>query len=1061
MLVLLLNLHVSAAALLQTVQIKSKGVAVRTVLKELKKQTGFYIMFNEKDIDKNLTVAVDIQDASLEQALDAILEGLPLQYNIVDDYVLITHKPKEKAAPRPQKQEQEQKVKLQGVVTDDKGEPLPFAAIRLKDTTIGTISDVNGEFTFEFDRDKGAVIEVSSMGYITRDIPYEGQLALHVSLETSVSDLNEVVVVAYGTRKKGTITGSVSTVKADKMENIPAASFDQALQGQAPGLMVTSNSGEPSKAAVFQIRGTNSLSSGTAPLFILDGLPISSADFNAISPNDIESISVLKDASSTSIYGARAANGVVVITTRRGRESGGAKVTARAQLGFSNLAQNDWTLMNTAERIQYEKEIGMDAGQDYDALSQIDINWLDMVFNNNAPLRNYELSVNEATEKSNYFISGGYYDQEGIATGSNFTRYNFRANMETKAKQWLKLGTNTMMAYEEIEQADEGQYALYTPISATRFMLPYWNPYQEDGSLASESDGSWKGTGQNPLEWMQNNPLTYKKYKAISTFFAELSPVEGLVIRSQLGADFSHTTGYMQSFPSYSPNNGSGSAGRNSSDILNLTITNTVNYRFKADDIHAFNFMVGQEGVDYHSEAFQVVSRGQTNDQLTNVSSGTRASSWGDSTSEYSYMSFFGRGEYNYDSRYFVDLSVRSDASSRFGKAGRWATFWSVGLMWNMMQENFMANNKWLSNAQLSLSTGTSGNSAIPNYDHLALVGGGLNYGGESGIAPLQRGNESLGWEQLWVSNLALHLGFLNRINLDVELYNKRTTNMLMEVPVSMADGGFGYRWDNVGAMVNRGVEVAVNAAVLRTKDFNWNVNANISYNHNEITELYNGLDEYEISSTGTKFVVGHSANEFYINRYAGVNPVNGDALWYTKDGEITNEYSESDKVMIGKSFTAPWQGGFGTALSWKGLTLSGQFSWVWDRWMFNNDRFFEESNGLYAAYNQSERLLYDRWKNPGDLTDIPRHGVAPQMDSRFLEDASFLRLKNVSLSYSLPEKYLAKTKFFSAARVYAQGQNLWTLTKFSGLDPESTSNVYKAQYPASRQFTLGLEVSF
>ena len=238
-------------------------------------------------------------------------------------------------------------------------------------------------------------------------------------------------------------------------------------------------------------------------------------------------------------------------------------------------------------------------------------------------------------------------------------------------------------------------------------------------------------------------------------------------------------------------------------------------------------------------------------------------------------------------------------------------------------------------------------------------------------------------------------------------------------------------------------------------------MSANASYNKNKIVELYNGLDEYEMSTTNLKLIVGHSAREFYLNRYAGVNPANGDALWYTKDGEITTEYNESDKVMIGKNYSAPWQGGFGTSFGWKGLILSAQFSWVADRWMFNNDRYFEESNGMYTAYNQSKRLLYDRWKNPGDVTDIPRHGITPQMDSRFLEDASFLRLKNVMLSYTLPQMWLKKTNFFNMARVYIQGQNLLTFTKFSGLDPESSLNIYKAQYPMSRQYSLGLEVTF
>ena len=364
-------------------------------------------------------------------------------------------------------------------------------------------------------------------------------------------------------------------------------------------------------------------------------------------------------------------------------------------------------------------------------------------------------------------------------------------------------------------------------------------------------------------------------------------------------------------------------------------------------------------------------------------------------------------------------------------------------------------------NAQVTLSTGTSGNSSIPNFEHLELISGGLNYNGESGIAPAQPGNSKLGWEKVWTNNVGLRLGFLNRINVVAEAYHKLTSNMLMSVPVSYADGGFGYKWDNVGAMVNKGAELTIDLDVLRCKDFFWNININGSYNRNEITELYNGLDEYEMSGTNTKLVVGHSVGEFFMNKFAGVNPANGDPLWYDKDGNITTEFNESDEVMIGKNYIAPWQGGFGTTLGWKGFTVNAQFSWVADRWMINNDRFFEESNGLYTVYNQSKRLLYDRWKQPGDVTDIPRHGVTPQFDSHLLEDASFLRLKNLMISYTVPQKMLQRTNFFNNARVFVQGQNLFTLTKFSGLDPENTSNIYRAQYPASRQFTLGVELSF
>lgn len=948
------------------------------------------------------------------------------------------------------------------VISQTGREPLIGVSIQQKGTANGVITDMDGKYELSIQGGGDATLVFSYIGMKTLERSVNPQTGvLNVEMEDDSQLMDEVVVVAYGTRKKGTIAGSVSAVKGEKMANVPAPSFDQALQGQAPGLTVVASSGEPSRAATFQIRGTNSINSGTAPLFILDGVPIESSDFNTISPGDIESVSVLKDASSTSIYGARAANGVIVITTKRGLAMDKAKVTLRAQYGWSSLARSEWNMMDTAERIEFEKMIGMDTGQDYALLSRTDVNWMDAIFKDNAPLQSYELSVSRATEKVNYYVSGGFYDQEGIAPESSFRRYNIRANAEVKASNWLKIGTNTMAAYEEIEQTGEGSNSISNPIFACRLMLPYWNPFKEDGSLASQNDGSWTGTSVNPLEWMANNPVMNKKYKLLSTVFAEITPIEGLTVRSQFAADYSHTAGDAQSFPSYIINNGLGSAGRSSYDTMGLTETTTANYRLTLDGGHAFNFMLGQEAVSYMSEGFQVYTDGQTNDLLTDLSSGTRASSWANSYSSYSYLSFFARAEYNYKDLYYADFSARADASSRFGKNNRWGGFWSVGLMWNIRNESFLKDVEWLTNAQIALSSGTTGNSSIPDYDHLALVAGGPNYNEEAGIYPMQSANEDLSWETTWATNLALHLGFIDRINVDIELYNKRTSDMLMYVPESYAISGEGYRWENVGVMVNRGAEINASADVIRTNDFTWSLSANVSYNKNELKELYNGVDEYVNSTTGIRFEVGHPVSEFYMNRYAGVNPANGEQLWYTKDGEITNEFREEDRVMTGKTFDTPWAGGFGTTLTWKGLSLSAQFSWLADRWVLNNDRYFEENNGSFSGYNQSKRLLYEGWKKPGDVTDIPRYGEIAQLDDRFLENTSFLRLKNVTLSYTLPQSWLRKSKFFTAARVYVQGQNLLTFTSFTGFDPEYAGNRYLGVYPASRQFTIGAEVSF
>jgi len=954
-------------------------------------------------------------------------------------------------------------VKVSGVVTSsDDGLPLVGVAVMAGSGT-GVITSIDG--TYEITVSPGTELTFTSIGFLDEKVvvPQADNYTFNVAMKAESMQLDEMVFVAYGVRKKGTVTGSVATVKSEKLENTPTAAFDQALQGQVAGLMVLSNTGEPSASASLKIRGTNSINSGTAPLYILDGVEISASDFNTINPADIESMSVLKDASSTSIYGARAANGVVVITTKRGRDMERPNINFRTQLGWSAIAHGNWDLMNTAERIQYEKEVGLTDGQNYNLLSKTDINWMDVVFNDAAMLQSYELSVSGATDKTNYYLSGAYYDQEGVAPGSMFERYSMRFNFEHQMAKWLKMGTNTMFNYQNISQADEGAYALVTPISAARFMLPYWNPYRKDGSLASINDGSWKGQGQNPLEWLENNPLAYKKYKLFSTVFADIEIYKNLTFKTQFGVDFSHTTGFSQSFPSYSPNLGVGMASRSSSDGMNLQWTNTLNYRYNIGGVHDFIFLAGHEWQDFHMERFSVRTEGQTNDLLTDISTGTRATSWDSmSTSDYSRVSFFGRAEYNYADRYYAEGSIRTDGSSRFGVDNRWGVFGAVGFMWNLRNEPFMADcMEWLSLGQVSFSTGTSGNSEIPNYEHLALIAGGADYIGDSGVAPVQPGNDNLTWENTWTTNLGFHFGFWSRFNVDFELYAKRTTDMLMSVPLSYAQSnGYGYRWDNVGAMVNLGAEINANATVLSIGDFSWNLNANVSYNYNEITELYGDVKEYELANTNTKLVVGRPLGEFYINRYAGVNPANGDALWYDKDGKITTELKDSDKVLIGKTFHAPWQGGFGTALSWKGLSLSAQFSWVADRYMINNDRYFDESNGRFATYNQSRRLL-KRWKNPGDITDIPRHGEYTEFDSRLLEDASFLRLKNLMLSYNIPANLLKKTVVIRGLRIYAQAQNLLTFTNFSGLDPEGTNNLYAAQYPMSRQYTFGLDLMF
>lgn len=956
-----------------------------------------------------------------------------------------------------------QEFEIRGqVIAADSKEPLIGVNVRQKGTTNGVVTDFDGNYKISVKGTEG-VLQFSYIGMETVERKVKsGQAVVNVALENNEKQMDEVVVVAYGTRKKGTITGSVAVVKGDVIENAPVASFDQALQGKATGLTVLQNSGAPDAPATFEIRGTNSINAGTEPLFILDGVPISASDFSSINPNDIENFSILKDASSTSIYGARAANGVVVITTKRGKSGDKARVMLRAQYGFSNLAYGKWNQMNTSQRLDFEEQIGVRVPGTYDRemLERTDINWKDVVFANNAPTQAYEANIAGGARNMNYYVSAGYFSQDGTAAGSDFERYTLRANLEAQATDWLRIGTNTALTYSVSHETEYGSYSIFTPISASRFMLPYWNPYKADGTPTSTADGTWRGTSGNPMEYQAANPLERNKMQLVSSTFLELNPIKDLKIRTMLGVEGGDVRSNTVSLPSYPSNYGVGAVGKAFNRGYNLTWTNTANYSFSVNNAHNINVLLGHEVTRNAADNFSVVARGQSNDKLLTLTTGTVATNWSDNTAASTYVSLFARGEYNFKRNYFVDLSVRRDASSKFGADSRWANFWSAGAMWDAKLEDFLSEADWLTMAQINASYGTSGNSSIPNYDHLALYAAGPQYSGMTGIGPYSRGNEDLTWEKLSTFNVGLKLGFLDRIHLGVEFYNKKTTDMLMEVPVTLGNGT-DMEWDNIGAMVNRGVEFDLNVNLLDIHDFRWDVSANASYNHNQITELYNGLDEYELPGTNMMLKVGHPYGEHYLVRFAGVNPANGDALWLTKDGQLTNEYDENNKVLTGKSYVAPWQGGFGTTLSWKGLSLSAQFSWVKNRWMLNNDRWFDESNGLYSsAYNQSAALL-NRWQHPGDIAAIPRYGVNPHMDTHLLEDASFLRLKNLMLAYNLPAKCLKKTKVIETARIFAQGQNLLTFTKFTGMDPESSSNVYAATYPMSRQFTFGVEISF
>ena len=946
------------------------------------------------------------------------------------------------------------------VIAKTDNSPLPGVTIYDQNTKDGVATDINGKFTLKVNQ--GDTLVISYIGFKTQRIKIADQKELKIILEEESVAIDDVVVIGYGSRRAGTVTGAMNTVSARKLEMIPVPNFDQAMQGQSPGMLVMSSSGAPGSAASVAIRGVNSINAGTTPLYIMDGVVVSAGDFQALNTADIESVTVLKDAASTSIYGARAANGVILITTKRGRLGEEARVNFRFQTGWSAIASGKNDMMNTKQRLDYEEMVGMhinDPYYDREDYEGTDINWRKVLYNDNAPTSTYDLSISGGSESISYYVSANYMTQEGIVPMSDFTRYNFRLNLEAKAKPWMKVGGNLTLGFDKDSQTTKIPNAESNPANASLFMLPYVNPYKEDGSITMAADGSWKGEGINPFESYAGFEIKEERTKAVGSFFVELTPIKGLVVRSMIGLDGGFSQDLSLKKPSFVLSNGEGDLSESYRRNYSLTMTNTANYMFEWNKRHNFNILLGQEAIQAQNYQIIAAAIGLSDDRMTTLSSAITPVQAHGGKAEYSFMSFFGRASYDLDGKYFLDLSLRTDGSSRFGRDNRYATFWSVGAMWRIIDEAFMKKWSAITNLQLSASIGTSGNSSIGNYDHLALIVGGASYMGNPAWVPTTLGNESLTWEKLRDINLGLKIGFLGRLNLALDVYNKITTDMLMSVPISLTNG-FGSWLDNVGKMRNRGVEVQLDAELIKMRDFSWNFSGNASYNQNRILELYAGQDSYVLGTSGTILEVGKSIGSLQAVRYAGVNPSNGDAMWYDKDGNLTNKYSEDDEVLLGKTSMAPWHGGFTNSFSYKGFQLSVFFSWVAGRHMINNTRYFTESNGRFPMYNQSTKML-NVWQQPGDITEIPRYGVPTEMDDHLVEDASFMRLKNLSLAYNFSPELLQHTKFIRGVKIYAQAQNLLTFTKWSGFDPESTGNLSMGSFPMTKQFTFGVDVTF
>ena len=950
------------------------------------------------------------------------------------------------------------------VISEEDGLPVVGASILVKGTAVGTVTDMDGKFQLPNVPSSAKTLVISFIGMKSQELPIKQ--TMNVILKPDTETLEEVVVLGYGSGKKiGSIVGSVAKVNSEKLSAKPVANAMDALQGQVSGLQVYTSSGEPGSSSSSYIRGVGSLTADNEPLYVLDGTPVSSSVMVKMNPNDFESVTVLKDASATSIYGSRAANGVIYITTKRGKIGEKAVITASGNYGTARLARRVSNPMNSTELLNYQLSHGIIKQETYDKYinSGIDTNWEDYFFKDDAPTYQANLSIQGGSNKTMYYVSGSYYFQDGITPRSEYNRYTFRSNLESRPTDWLRFGANFGATYDEQQTSlftYQGSNNLNGGIFGTILNPTYYNPYGEDGSKLDVIPGLNR---YSPYYLSDKQPSSSNTAQLDGTAFIQLNPIEGLTIRSQFGIeayDFRQTSKRLASHPNATQGGYTYEAFRRNAK---LTITNTAEYNFKIKDIHDFTILIGQEGIKNDYQRFGSETTGQSDDRLSMLEAGTAATLLGADENDlytYQFLSFFGRINYALNDKYFADFSIRNDASSRFGKDNRNAIFMSGGLMWNMKKESFLEDVNFLSDLKLKASIGTTGNSSIGNYDHLALVGTNL-YNAQRGWKINTPGNGDLGWEKQTLANIGIEASFWNKYRIELTYYNKKTSNMLMDVPVPYTSG-FSSITQNVGSMTNSGVEIAVSLDLLKTKDWFVGFNMNYAYNKNKITELFYGYDEWAMPNYLVSYNVGEPV-QYYMAEWAGVDPADGQQMWYIPgtDGETTKEYDEERlQQATGKKRYAPHNGGFGLNVSWKGLSLNADFAWVLGKYMVNNDYYFAANPYNFAGYNQSKDVL-NEWKEPGDITDIPAYGNVMQFDTHLLENASFLRLKNISLSYTLPKNWLLPTKVIQGVRIMATARNLFTITNYKGADPELDTNLTYGAYPNTKQFTIGAELTF
>lgn len=988
---------------------------------------------------------------------------------------------------------------VSGRVVDENGNPIANASVQIRGTKLGATTNETGSFTLNVPA-TAKQVQVSSVGFesISMAIPASGSMV--IGLKATSSELEGVVVTGYSRVKKSEYVGAASRIDKKAIELVPVGSFDQILQGRAPGLRVSAGSGQPGASASVQIRGPKSISGGSTPLYIVDGVPVEAGVFQSINPNDFESVDILKDASAAALYGSRGASGVIVVTTRRGKQ-GATVVSYKPQFGTTAPGVQKFDMMDASEYLAFQEKLGGFVANSLpgwvfsrknpanasataatlgrydvilDSLRNINTDWA-KIFQRQGKFQAHDISLSGGSESTRFFISANYYDEQGIGERSDMKRYTLRINLDHKTDKFtLQFSNNFGYSKRNFIESENG-VALANPFAASYLASPYHSLFNADGKTVSVGAGR---VGPNAYQRIRDIQRYNDQIKAISSITANYDFTENFFAGGNIGFDLRETVnatfvkpGTFTASQSGFPGN-TGSFGEGYGRAFQGNGRAYVGFKdaFGKNEEHRVNLTLNAEYIFQKSRSFSYTGYG-LNTKLENtpaaITPGTVDNrlipNVGGGRSQRNYVSQFALLKYSFKDKYILDLSARRDGTSILPSQNRFANFYAAGALWNVLEEGFGAKLfKNFSTLRVRASYGSSANAenfGFGDFGYFSLYGSG-QYGGLQTLVPSTPGNPAGDWEYTNKLNLGIEFGLMNdRLTAEVNVYDEITNNLFISQGIPIENGSaFTSAQVNAGKLGNRGVEVNLNYDLVRTAKFNWNIGGNFAYNKNEILSLG---QEKEFPAGTAIIRVGLPLGSHYVVKWGGVDAATGAPLYYTKDGKLTNVFSSNDLVADFGTYFAPWTGGFNTSFKFASIDVSAFFNFQAGFKRFNNQTFFQENHSFAPAGYNLLRVMKSMWSKPGDVTDVQSPLFQRQFSSKDIEDASYLRFRNLQVGYTLPREVVTKLKFIKGLRFYAQVQNLFTWTNFGGFDPEDNNNIAQYEYPLPRTFTTGFNLDF